>query len=206
MVGRQLHLALLALLALGLAGPAHAVGGEPMEQLRERMEQVVRALQDPALQGDARAHERREAVGRIAQAIFDYPESARLSLGSHWASRTAAEREEFVRLFTALFEHSYVSKVDILNSERVSYTGETIQGDTATVRTLIVTRQSSEIPVDYRMLRRGGHWLVYDVLIDGVSLVANYRSQFNKIIQTSSYQELVRKLRTKRAELEGSRS
>jgi phospholipid transport system substrate-binding protein len=142
-------------------------------------------------------------VRRIADEIFDFGETAKRSLGRHWQARTPAEREEFVQLFSDLLERSYISKIELFNGERVNYTGETIDGDVATVRTRLLTKQSTEIPVDYRMLRRGERWLVYDVIIEGVSLIANYRTQFNKIIQTSSYPELIKKMKGRQEELVG---
>lgn len=200
-------LAVLTLAAtLVLPAAPGALAGEPTDQFRERMDRVLRTLQDPALQGDGRAAERRAAVRRVADDIFDFPETARRALAQHWTSRTPAEREEFVRLFADLFEDAYVSKIDLLSGDRVTYLGEATEGGTATIQTRIVTRQGSELPVGYRLLRRGDRWRVFDVLIDGISLIANYRSQFNKIIQTSSYQELVRRLKARRDEVGERRS
>ncbi|HEU5305545.1 MAG TPA: ABC transporter substrate-binding protein [Gemmatimonadales bacterium] len=185
-------------LGLILAGPAAA--GPPTDQLRTQIDRVIKTLEDPALQKEGKVLERRKAVRKIAEEIFDFGETAKRSLGRHWQGRTPAEREEFVQLFADLLERSYIGKVELFNGERITYTGETIDGDLAMVRTRIITKQGTEIPVDYRLHKRGERWLVYDVVIEGVSLVANYRTQFNKIIQTSSYQELVKKMRTKQEE------
>ena len=190
----------LALL-VGLAVVRPVAAGEPLEQLKSQLDRAVKTLDDPAFKPPSRAGERRTAVRRIAEDIFDFGETARRSLAHHWQARTPAEREEFVRLFADLLERSYISKIALFNGERITYVGETVDGDAAVVRTKIISRQGTELPIDYRMLRRGGRWLVYDVIIEGVSLVANYRSQFNKIIQTSSYQELVKKMKTKQEEL-----
>ncbi|MBI4256350.1 MAG: ABC transporter substrate-binding protein, partial [Candidatus Rokubacteria bacterium] len=137
---------------------------------------------------------------RIANDIFDFSETAKRSLARHWQSRTPAEREEFVQLFGDLLERSYISKIELYGGEKIGYIGESMDGDLATVRTRIVTRHGSEIPIDYKMHHLGSRWLVYDVTIEGVSLVANYRTQFNKIIQTSSYAELVKRMKTKQEE------
>jgi len=110
------------------------------------------------------------------------------------------EREEFIKLFGDLLERSYISKIELYGGEKISYVGESVDGDVATVRSKILAKQGTEVPVDYRMLRRGDRWMVYDVIIEGVSLISNYRTQFNKIIQTSSYQELVKKMKTKQDE------
>ena len=174
---------------------AHA--GTPTEELRGRVDQVIRILQRSDLQGESNATDRRTAVRRVANEIFAFEETAKRTLGRHWQERTAAEREEFTRIFADLVEHAYISKIDRYSGENVSYVGESVDADEATVRTKILTKQSSQIPVDYRMLRQGSQWRVYDVIIEGVSLIANYRAQFNKIIQTSSFENLVAKLRAK---------
>jgi phospholipid transport system substrate-binding protein len=179
--------------------------GPPTDALRTQIERVVKALEEPELKKDGKAKERRMAVRKIAEDIFDFTETAKRSLGRHWQPRTAGERKEFVDLFADLLERSYLSKIELYNGEKIAFLGDTIDGDQATVRTKVVTRQGTEIPVDYKMYRQGDRWLVYDVVIEGVSLIANYRTQFNKIIQTSSYQELVRKMKTKQAEFQDDR-
>jgi phospholipid transport system substrate-binding protein len=190
--------AVAVVLGLILAGPAAA--GPPTDQLRSQIDRVIKTLEDPALQKEGKVLERRKAVRKIAEEIFDFGETAKRSLARHWGGRTPAEQQEFVQLFADLLERSYISKVELFNGERITYSGETIDGDLAMVRTRIITKQGTEIPVDYRLHKKGERWLVYDVVIEGVSLIANYRTQFNKIIQTSSYQELVKKMKTKQEE------
>jgi phospholipid transport system substrate-binding protein len=185
---------------LGLILVGTAVAGPPTDQLRTQIDRVVKTLEDPALQKEGKVLERRKAVRKIAEEIFDFGETAKRSLARHWQTRSPAEREEFVGLFADLLERSYMSKVELFNGERITYTGETIDGDLALVRTRIITKQGTEIPVDYRLHKKNDKWLVYDVIIEGVSLIANYRTQFNKIIQTSSYEELVKKMKTKQEE------
>jgi phospholipid transport system substrate-binding protein len=185
---------------------APARAGAPTDQLRAQIDRVLRILESPDLRPEGHTVERRKAVRKIAEEMFDFAETAKRSLGRHWAQRTPAERDEFVRLFTDLLERSYLSKIELYGGEKITFAGDSIEGDLATVRTRILTKSGGEIPVDYRMLRRGDRWLAYDVNIEGISLISSYRTQFNKIIQTSSYQELVRKLRTKQEEfLEGER-
>ena len=174
--------------------------GAPTDLLRVQIDRVVKTLDEPDLKKEGKTRERRVAVRRIAEDIFDFTETAKRSLGRHWQPRTPAERKEFVELFANLLERSYLSKIELYSGERIAYLGDTIEGDQATVRTRIATKHGTGIPVDYKMYRHGDRWLVYDVIIEGVSLIANYRTQFNKIIQTSSYQELVRKMKTKQAE------
>jgi phospholipid transport system substrate-binding protein len=191
------------LLGPWLASPARA--GAPIEQLRAQIDRVLKILDDAEMKKDGRVKDRRVAVRKIADDIFDFPETAKRSLGRHWTTRSASERDEFVKLFSDLLERSYISKIELYGGEKIAYLGDTLDGDQALVRTRIVTKGGAEVPVEYRMLRKGERWLVYDVVIEGVSLVANYRTQFNKIIQTSSYAELVKKMKVKQDEfIEGA--
>ncbi len=167
----------------------------PTDQLRRSIDQVLSVLEDPEMNSALRAGERRAALRKIAGDIFDFAEITKRALGPHWQARTPAERGEIVRLFSNLLERSYVAKIELYNGERIAFTGESVDGELAIVRTRIVTRQGSEIPVEYRMLRRGDRWLTYDLTIEGVSLVSNYRGQFNKILQSGSYSDLVKRLR-----------
>ena len=171
------------------------------EQLKGAIDRVVSTLDSPAMKGEGKAAERRAAVRQIANEIFDFGEIARRSLGRYWQPLSDAQRTEFVGLFGDLLERSYISKIELYGGEKIIYSGERVDGDLATVSTKIITKNGTEVPVDYRMLKRSGRWLVYDVNIEGVSLVSNYRTQFNKIIQTASYADLVQKMRTKQDEL-----
>ena len=188
----------LASLVLVVGGVHDAWAGPPAEQVRRQIDRVVTVLADPGLRAAGRERERQAMVRQIAEEIFDLGEMTRRTLGRHWQGRTEAERAEFVRLFSDLLERAYFTKLATYNGEKIQVLGDSIDGEQATVRTRIVTQQGTDIPVDYRMLLRGDRWVVYDISIEGVSLVANYRAQFNKIIQTSSYQTLVDKLRSKR--------
>jgi phospholipid transport system substrate-binding protein len=165
------------------------------------VDRVLKLLDDSALKAPEKAKERRAAVRKVADEIFDFGETARRSLGRHWAARTPEEREEFVKLFGDLLERSYISKIELYGGEKIQYIADKIEGETAIVQSKLLTKAGSEVPIDYRMLKKGERWLVYDVVIEGVSLVANYRTQFNKIIQTSSFQELVKKMKTRQEEL-----
>lgn len=198
---RHLLLALLAALPLLVVRPAAAA--TPMEQLRADIDRVIKTVEDPELRKQGRVKERRAAVRKIANQIFDFSETAKRSLGRHWQARTPAEREEFTQLFADLLERSYISKIELYGGEKIAYAGESVDGDQAVVHTRILTKQGSEVPVDYRMLKHSndGRWQVYDVIIEGVSLVSNYRTQFNKIIQTSSFRDLVKKMKAKQEEL-----
>jgi len=182
-----------AAIAIALLSPAWA--GPPTETLREYTEAVQKVLDDPALKAEDRRHERRAAVRKVAIEAFDVQETARRALGRHWQQRTPEEREEFVQLFADLLEQTYIAKIDLYGGERLKFTDERIDGDTAVVRARVVTRQGAEVPVEGRMHKKAERWLIYDVAIENVSLIANYRSQFDRIIRTSSYAELVKRLR-----------
>jgi phospholipid transport system substrate-binding protein len=186
---------LVTILALGVALVRDAGAGTPTEQLRDRIDRVVSILDDGALKADPAA--RRTAVRGVAAEIFDFTEITRRALGHHWLTASPAQREELVQLLTALLERSYMGRLEQYSGERMAFVGETVDGDRAVVRTQFVTRSGTPIPVDYRLAKSGERWLAYDVAIEGVSLVASYRAQFNKIIQTSSTQALVERLRAK---------
>jgi phospholipid transport system substrate-binding protein len=195
-------LTLVVVLAVTLLTGRWAVAGLPTDQLKAQIDRVLKTLEDPELKKEGRVKDRRAAVRKIANDIFDFSETARRSLGRHWQGRTQAERDEFVQLFSDLLERSYITKIETYGGEKIQYLGDTIEGDQAKVQTKLVTKGSGgEIPIEYRMHKVGDRWLVYDVVIEGVSLVANYRTQFNKIIQTSSFQELMNKMKNKQHEL-----
>ena len=182
-------------LVLALLSPAWA--GAPTDTLREYTEAVQKVLDDPALKADDRRHERRAAVRKLATEAFDVQETARRALGPHWQQRTPAEREEFVQLFADLLERTYIAKIDLYGGERLKFTDERIDGDSAVVRAKVTTRQGAEVPVEGRMHKRADRWLIYDVAIENISLIANYRAQFDRIIRTSSFAELVKRLRNR---------
>jgi phospholipid transport system substrate-binding protein len=179
--------------AVAIASPALA--GAPTDQIKQQVDKTVKILEDPALKNNLT--ERHARVRKLMEEIFDYQDTARRALGPHWNARTPQEREEFSRLFAEILDRAYVSKIDLYQGEKVTYTGESINGDEATVKTKIITPKGTEVPVDYRAHLKDGHWKVYDVLIEGVSLVSNYRTQFNKVVTTESYDALVQRLRAK---------
>lgn len=187
--------------ALAWAPGAGGAGSGPTEQLKGPIDRVLQVLEDPALKGEARAAERHRAVRQIADEIFDFEEISRRAMAQHWRSLTEAQRKEFVGLFSDLLERAYMSKIELYRGEQIQYPAERIEGDFAIVSTRLITKKGTEVPIDYRMLKRGDRWRIYDVSIEGVSLVANYRTQFNNVIRTSSYDELLRKLRSRAEEV-----
>jgi phospholipid transport system substrate-binding protein len=194
------HAAALASSLTVLAGVVQA--GVPTDQLRGATDRVLKVLQDPQLKQPAKAETRRQQIRAIADEILDWQETGKRALARHWQGRSPSERAEFSTLFANLVERSYISKIERYSGERIVYAGETVEGDLATVRTKLITTSNTQIPIDYRMQKAGDHWRAYDVVIEGVSLVANYRTQFNRIIQQSGYGELMNKLKTKQDELQ----
>jgi phospholipid transport system substrate-binding protein len=183
-----------------LAGVVEA--GIPTDQLRSATDRVLKVVQDPELKQPGKEQERRKQIRAIADQIFDWEETGKRALARHWQGRNPAEQKEFSALFADLIERSYVGKIEQYSGERIVYASETVEGDQATVRTKLITKSGTEIPIDYRMLKEGDRWRAYDVVIEGVSLVSNYRTQFNKIIQQSGYKELINRMKAKQEELE----
>jgi phospholipid transport system substrate-binding protein len=185
------------LILVFVLSPAHgAWAGAPSDQLSAGIDRVLKILADPELEGDKKLDQRRTAIVTVASEIFDFGEMAKRSLGQYWAQRTLAERGEFVRLFTTTIERAYISKVDTRGAGKMTVRGEQVEGPYATVRTTLPLSSGQEMPIDYRMHNIDDRWRVYDLSVDGVSLVANYRAQINKIIRTSSYEDLVAKFRS----------
>jgi phospholipid transport system substrate-binding protein len=183
-----------------LAGVVEA--GVPTDQLRSATDRVLEVLQDPGLKQPAKDQERRKQIRAIADEIFDWQETGKRALARHWQGRNPNEQKEFSTLFADLIERSYIGKIEQYSGERILYVGETVDGEQATVRTKLITKSGTEIPIDYRMQKEGDRWRAYDVVIEGVSLVSNYRTQFNRIIQQSGYNELINKMKAKQEELE----
>ena len=191
----------LAFAALALAAfTQDAWAATATDQVRSAIDRVLAAVDNPALKGDEKIVERRAAVRKIANEIFDFTEIARRSLGRHWLPLWEAQRTDFVGLFGDLLERSYISKIELYGGEKIVYSGERMDGDLAVVGTKIITKNGTEVPIDYRLFRRGDNWKVYDVNIEGISLVSNYRTQFNKIIQSSGYNTLVDRMKAKQTE------
>lgn len=186
------------LIAGAMAVPAES----PREVVQSAVTRVVAAIQraeleagDPSPTRRLIMEQRRLEIRRIAADLFDFEEVARRALSRHWAARTAAERVEFVGLFTDLLERSYIGRIEAYAGERIVYVGEAVDGPYATVRSRVMVRRNVDTPLDYRLHLRDGRWKVYDLLIDHVSFVATYRSEFARILQREPYAALVERLR-----------
>jgi phospholipid transport system substrate-binding protein len=201
---------IVTILALG-AAPLCADGGKedlgPLEITREYMEDALKILRDPDLQGEDHREERREKLRDAVEHAFDWPEIGRRALARHWWNRSEEQKQEFIELFKKLLERTYMKRVEENADAQISYEGQTIEGEYASVRVLAIADDGTEVPILYRLHRLSDaeqeekdtshRWLVYDVKVEGVSLVNNYRSQFNDIIVGGSYKRLIRKLRKK---------
>jgi phospholipid transport system substrate-binding protein len=187
--------ALAAWLMVAGAAVASPVVG-PREAVESAIVRVMSVMHDAEVNGKPVADPRAE-VRRIARELFDFDEISRRALSRHWQARTPDEQAEFVALFSDLLERSYMNRLEAYAGEKISFTGESVDGGFATVRSKVVTQRRTETGLDYRMHLRDGRWQVYDVLIDGVSFVSTYRSQFDRVIQAESYGALVDRLRKK---------
>ena len=172
------------------------------DTIKKTVDDVIHIVSDKELKKKSNEQRRRAAIKRSIATIFDSQEMAKRSLGKHWNQRTPAERKQFVDLFATLLENSYAGKIESYNNEKIVYTKETLDGEYAEVKSKVITPKQDEYTLDYRLMKKdNGTWMVYDVVIEGVSLVSNYRTQFNKIISTNGYPELVKKLQAKSNEL-----
>ncbi|MDI6729269.1 MAG: ABC transporter substrate-binding protein [Thermodesulfovibrionales bacterium] len=179
---------------------SEAYADTPTQQVKQTVDKVLDILRNKELKKPEKTKERRALLRKTISERFDFEEMAKRSLALHWRKRTPEERKEFVPLYTDLLERSYIKKIESYTDEKILYIDEKINGEYSEVNTKIVTKRNVEIPIEYRLLRKNGKWEVYDVIIEGVSLVNNYRTQFNKIIRTNSYEELVKRMKNKQEE------
>jgi phospholipid transport system substrate-binding protein len=187
-----------AAVAAPVAGPRELVEGA-VNRVVLAIERADMRSESPTTQRQA-MQERRSEVRRVAAELFDLDEIARRALSRHWTARSPEEQAEFVRLFTDLLERTYLGRIESYSGEKIIYLGESMDGPFATVRSKVVTRRRTETPLDYRLHLRDGRWKVYDVLIDHVSFVATYRSEFSRILQKEPYAALVDRLRKQSVE------
>ena len=168
----------------------------PTEAMRTTVNQALGVLQDQELKKPERMDERVTRLKQIADACFDYGEMAKRSLGGQWNKLGERERHEFVDLFTEFFTATYVEKIHSYSGEEVKFLSERLEGNHAEVKSLMIGKKT-ETPLDYRLMMKGDDWKAYDVVVDGISLVQNYRGQFTAILRSSSYEQLVQILRDK---------
>lgn len=172
------------------------------DTIKKTVDEVIHIVGDKELKKKNNEQRRRAAIKKSIATIFDSQEMAKRALGKHWKQRTPVEQKQFSELFATLLENSYAGKIESYNNEKVVYTKETLDGDYAEIKSKVITPKQDEYTLDYRLMKKeNGAWMVYDVVIEGVSLVSNYRTQFNKIITTNGYPELVKKLQAKSNEI-----
>ena len=189
---------------ISLPAPDLIQAGEPTERIRFVVEQGIEILSDSQTNSKNGNEVYLDKLRDIVYPLFNFPEMSRRSLGFHWRQLSQREREEYVGLFTNLLERSYAGKIDLYDGETVVFTGELVDDIYARVDTKIVSGNGEEYLVNYKLIRTNREWRIYDVVVENISLVNNYRSQFNRVISNSSYNDLIGKIRQKLKELEGS--
>jgi phospholipid transport system substrate-binding protein len=190
---------LFVLIAFSVVSVALSVES-PTVVVRGTIDEVIRLVSDEVLKTPDQATYRRQLLEEIIGQHFDFEEMAKRSLAAHWRNQSAAEHQEFATLFQSLLSKTYAGKIENYSGEKVQYLKERLKDSYAEVQTTIVSNKT-EISLDYRLLLKDGNWRVYDVVVDGVSLVKNYRVQFDRIIRDSSYEELVKTLRDKSGDI-----
>ncbi|MDQ1273874.1 MAG: phospholipid transport system substrate-binding protein [Planctomycetota bacterium] len=176
---------------------------EPGKLVMKTVESGLTVLKEPSLKGPEKTQERRQRLWQEISFIFNFEEMSKRALGQHWKKRTPEEKKEFVELFTNIMKDAYIGKTDTYSGEKIVFLKEKNDDNKyATVQTKIISNTGTEVLVDYRMLSNDGKWTIYDVIIEGVSLVNNYRSQFNNILMKSSFEELIQKIKDKKGKEE----
>lgn len=194
--------ALASFVLVVLAGPARGAEPGPLDQVRESTDKLLAFLKDPALKAPEKRAERRAKIIAAIDERFNWPDMAQRSLGVHWTSRMPEQRQEFIKLFTELLRHTYLTKIEGYAGEKMHYKGERVEGNYARVEVTLVTTKNMDVPIEYSLRRSDGQWLIYDVAIEGVRLVNNYRSQFSSMLDKMAYPKFVEKLKARVAELE----
>ncbi len=188
---------LIVLLLLFWLKPGAVAAGVPTDQIKATVDRALLVLRDPKFKPAAKTRERRDQLKQILFARFDFTEMSRRALGANWRRRTPQEQEEFVRLFAELLERAYASTIESYTDEKIVYIGEKVDGNYAEVNSKILTTKGQEYSIDYKTQINSGEWKVYDVVVENISMVNNFRSQFNRVINNSSYEELVHRLKEK---------
>jgi phospholipid transport system substrate-binding protein len=191
---------IILLLLLFWLKPGAAAAGVPTDQIKATVDRALLVLRDPKFKPTAKTKERRDQLKQILFARFDFTEMARRALGANWRRRTPQEQEEFVRLFTDLLERAYASTIESYSDEKIVYVGEKVDGNYAEVNSKILTSKGQEYSIDYKTQVVSGEWKVYDVVVENISMVNNFRSQFNRVINNSSYEELIHRLKEKQSD------
>nr|ART40016.1 K208 [uncultured bacterium] len=196
-LNKPMKLLITLLIAAVTLTAADARAGLPTDQIKATVDKALVVLKDPRLKPPAKQTERREQLKRVLFSRFNFAEMAKRSLGPNWSRRTPQEQEEFVRLFTEVLERAYAEIIETYLDEKIVYLNEKVDAGYADVNSKVVTTKGEEYTINYRAQLVGNEWKIYDVVAENISLVNNYRSQFNRVIAKSSYEELVRRLKDK---------
>ena len=177
--------------------PLHVRAGVPFDTVKGHVNEVLKVLRDPALQGEAKEEAKQEKIEAIADEMFDYVALSRLTLGRNWKKFNSDQKKEFIQLYRSILEKAYMDRILSYTDEEVTFGKETMLSEKkAEVQTHIITK-SVEIPIFYRVYLKDGKWKVYDVIIEGISLVKNYRTQFRDILANNPPEEVLKILRKK---------
>lgn len=186
----------LAVTFLLLLNYSSVSASEITEGVKETIDAVIEVVSNEELKKDDKRVERRAQLQKILSKKFNYQEMSRRTLAHYWKKRTAEEKKEFIDLFGKFFEKSYAEKIENYNGEKTMFIKERVRNNIALVKTIIY-QGNDKIRVDYKLINHGNDWKIYDFIVEGVSLIKNYRTEFNKIIRKTSYQELINKLKDK---------
>lgn len=187
--------ALVTLLLSASASPSPVWAGVATEQIRDTVDRVVAVIQDPSFKAANKQTERRDRLRQVIGARFDFNEMAKRSLGSNWQRRTAEEQREFASLFTALLEKAYADQIEAFHGDKIVFGRERLEQNYAEVESKVITTKREEFTVNYKLIGADGDWKVYDVVFGDVSLINNYRSQFNRILSKGSFADLLHAMR-----------
>ena len=190
----MIWLALVGILFLLPPSPIRA--GEPTEEIRSAIYKGLAVLNDESLRANGK-NEHMKRLREIVRPLFNFKEMARRSLGRHWRDMTPEDRTEFVTVFANLLETTYAEKIDLYRGGDVNFVREVVDEDYARVDSKVKDTKGTDYSVSYKLLREDGDWKIYDVVVENVSLINNYRAQFGRIIRKSSYKELIERIRQK---------
>lgn len=179
--------------------PAPSRAGGPTEQVRATLDQVLIITRSPKPQSQAQKEDLRAQLAQIIYPRFDFTEMAKRALGPHWGRRSSEEQREFVKIFAELLGKSYAERIESSTNQNILYTREIADKDYAQVDTKIVSETYPEFSINYKLHSVDKEWKVYDIVIEDISLVNNYRSQFDRVIARSSFEELVRMMKEKQS-------
>lgn len=177
--------------------PMHAVAGVPTDNVRDRVNEALEILRDPSLKGDSKKKEKEARIRSVSERMFEFEELSKRTLGAHWKKLSPDQRQEFMSLYKSILEDAYMEKIVAYTDEEVLFEREVpLSEKTAEVRTTVRTK-TADVPINYRVIQRDGQWKVYDVVIEGISLINNYRSQFREILSSKTPEDLLDVMRKK---------